>query len=206
MMMMCSNCGEKEVNGIYKSKYSHLCLVCKQATYRKNKYEKNKDKILARAKKWRQENKDKINETRKAWVSKNKEHLREYGRKRYKEKKDQIKKIQKKYYENNKHIYRKNAALYFANRKSNTPSFILECPIENERVKNIYRLRQIITEATGVEHHVDHMWPLADGGPHWSGNMQIISAEENIKKSGTVDTAIKETIKSMLEEEERLYG
>ena len=37
-------------------------------------------------------------------------------------------------------------------------------------------------EATGVEHNVDHMWPLSKGGPHWSGNLQVITREENSLK------------------------
>ena len=50
------------------------------------------------------------------------------------------------------------------------------------------------------------MWPLADGGPHWSGNLQIITAEENFNKKDKVDPVIKATIQEMLAEEERLHA
>jgi len=258
-MDKCSNCGEfKTSTG--RSKYDHLCLVCKKEVkkqyfkewyskkkkdkewikkrnerckvhYDKNKEyysayskkwakenpdkvkeyakkgrEKNKDKIKEYSKKYYEQNKEHLRELNKKWVEQNKEHLREYGRKRYKEKKENFKKAQKKYYENNKHVYRKNTALYLAYKKGNTPNFILECPIENERVKNIYRLRDVMTEVTGILHHVDHMWPLADGGPHWSGNLQIIPAEDNLSKGAAVDSTIKATIQEMLAEEERLHA
>jgi len=38
------------------------------------------------------------------------------------------------------------------------------------------------------------MWPLADGGPHWSGNLQVIPAEENWSKSASVCEDTKATI------------
>ena len=258
-MNKCSNCGELKTS-TRKSKYDHLCSVCKKEAkkeyykewyykkkknkewlnkrnedakkhYSKNKeyyktynkkyrkenpdkvkeyskrsYEKNKDKAREYSKKYYAENKEHLKALHKRWANKNKERLREYGKNRYKEKKEAIKKAQKKYYENNRHVYRKNTALYFAYKKGNTPIFILECPIENERVKNIYRLRDVMTAATGVLHHVDHMWPLADGGPHWSGNLQIIPAEENLSKGATVNPAIQATIQEMLAEEERLHA
>jgi hypothetical protein len=49
------------------------------------------------------------------------------------------------------------------------------------------------------------MWPLADGGPHWSGNMQILTATENRKKWATVDAEVKRNIQKSLEEERLAY-
>ena len=194
----------KEYYSVYNKQWSKE-NPDKIKEYTKRNYEKNKEYYKTYSKKYYEQNKEHLKKLNKRWVNKNKEHLREYGKKRYKENKERIKKAQKKYYENNKHVYRKNTALYFAHKKGNTPTFILECPIENERVKNIYRLRDVMTTATGVQHHVDHMWPLADGGPHWSGNLQIIPAEDNIKKSDIVDPAIKAAIQEMLDEEVRLH-
>jgi 5-methylcytosine-specific restriction endonuclease McrA len=62
----------------------------------------------------------------------------------------------------------------------------------------------VFTKITGVQHHVDHMWPLSDGGPHWSGNLQIITATENAIKHAKVDPNIKATIQEMLIEEEEM--
>lgn len=39
-----------------------------------------------------------------------------------------------------------------------------------------------ITKETGIPHHVDHIWPLSKGGQHIFYNLQVITAEENLKK------------------------
>lgn len=43
-----------------------------------------------------------------------------------------------------------------------------------------------LTTETGVQHHVDHIWPLAKGGPHLPWNLQVLTAEENILKSDKI--------------------
>ncbi len=40
-----------------------------------------------------------------------------------------------------------------------------------------------LTKETGIEHHVDHIWPLSKGGQHIFYNLQVITAEENLKKN-----------------------
>ena len=40
-----------------------------------------------------------------------------------------------------------------------------------------------LTKETGVLHHVDHIWPLSKGGPHIFYNLQVTTAEENLKKN-----------------------
>ena len=42
------------------------------------------------------------------------------------------------------------------------------------------------------------MWPLSDGGPHWSGNLQIITAKENMTKGDKVCKLIKKSIRESL--------
>ena len=76
-----------------------------------------------------------------------------------------------------------------------------DCPIEKARVDQIYKLSDIFTKATGVQHHVDHMWPLSKRGPHWSGNLQIITATENQIKSAKLNKNIKATVQEMLDKD-----
>jgi len=85
-----------------------------------------------------------------------------------------------------------------------TPKHLRNCKIEKAKVGKIRKLCRLISKATGIKHHVDHMWPIAAGGPHWSGNMQIIPAEDNLRKYSKVDPAVKATIQEMLDEEVRL--
>jgi hypothetical protein len=79
------------------------------------------------------------------------------------------------------------------------PSFVLNCPEEKKKILFIHVLRQLMEEKTGVAYHVDHMWPLSDGGPHWSGNLQVIPAVDNLTKGSKVDPDIKRNIKEALE-------
>lgn len=131
--------------------------------------EANREKELARKKAYREANKEKIAERSKAWREANREKVRAYKAKRR------------------------------ALKKKLIPKPLRECPIETDRLIKTYKLRAIISEATGVEHHVDHMWPLSDGGPHWSGNLQIITAEQNLSKSASVCEETKKIIQESLE-------
>jgi len=53
---------------------------------------------------------------------------------------------------------------------------------ERKEILEIYEKCKRVTRETGVEHHVDHIKPLARGGRHHPSNLQIITAAENLKK------------------------
>ena len=192
-MKTCTKCGEtKEFSEFYKRKngYRGDCKKCR------NEY----------SSKWYFENKEHINALSKKWRLENIERYKKKKRELYQKKKDSITKRIKKWKINNREKVNASCAAARARKRNSIPSFVKDCSIEKNRIICIYNLCKIITKATGVEHNVDHMWPLADGGPHWSGNLQIIPAEENIKKRAKVDPAIKATIQEMLAEEERLHA
>jgi len=58
---------------------------------------------------------------------------------------------------------------------------------EKEQVYEIYQIAKKMTSETGVEHHVDHIRPLAAGGEHHPSNLQVIPATENLKKGSKFD-------------------
>ena len=89
--------------------------------------------------------------------------------------------------------------------KKATPAFLRGEDKEIKRINGVYRLRDIMIRYTGIPYHVDHMWPIADGGPHWSGNLQILTATDNIRKHAKVCPVIKSEIRQMLEEERLRY-
>jgi hypothetical protein len=175
----------------------------KIAARNKAYYEANREKILKERKAYHEANRERVLKKRKAYREANRDSILDYNRKylkTYREaNKEKIAARNKAYYEANKDSYlartRKRQCLI----KKVIPKPLRKCPIETDRLVKIYKLRSIISEATGVEHHVDHMWPLSDGGPHWSGNLQIITATENLSKSASVCEETKKVIKESLE-------
>ena len=180
---------------------------------RKDYYEANKDMILAKQKVYVEANKEKKAATDKAYYEANKEKITAYKKSWYERNKDACYAKQKVYVEANKEkvasyqkTYRKaycianraklstKAARRRALKGKQIPVHLRDCPHEKQRLLEIYKLRNILSEATGIQHHVDHMWPLADGGPHWSGNLQVIPAEENLSKSASVCEETRSTI------------
>ena len=232
-MKTCTKCGEtKDFSEFHKANklpdgYQYNCKSCKKAIaedwyYNKGgkqkskindqqykiknrkkvnakarkEYKKHRIKILERLKIKRQENaewREELNKKKKIWAEKNKEYVKDYN-----------KKYKVKHYQDNKEKYYGTAAQRKALKLNAIPSYLKDCEFEKRRMLNTYKLSIAITKATGTQHHVDHMWPLADGGPHWSGNLQIITAEENLRKNSTVDPTIKATIQEMLIEEEQM--
>ena len=198
--------------------------VEKRRAYDKAYKEANKEELAAYKKAWYQANKEKIAAKHKAYYEANKKEITDYKRSYQKANKEEIASKRKRYYEANKEkiaakhktyseankeeiaAYRRSYkkankeryASMTARRKAlklkQIPVHLRECPHEKKRLVQIYKLRNILSEATGVQHHVDHMWPLADGGPHWSGNLQVIPAEENLSKSASVCEETKTTI------------
>ena len=121
-----------------------------------------------------------------------------YSRNYVKNNKEQIFDYSKEYRRWNKDIINKNAKIRQSLHRKAIPSFLKNCPIEKIRLQNIYKLRDCFTKATQTIYHVDHMWPLSDGGPHWSGNLAIITAQENLTKHAKVNETIKKSVSESL--------
>ena len=183
----------------------------KKAAYGKAWYEDNKERKAATDKAWREDNKEKITATNKTYREANKEKRAAYHKVWYEDNKEK----RAAYYEDNKEkITATNKTYREANPdKSNAksarrralklkliPKHLKKCPVEKQRVLDIHKLCILISKATGVKHHVDHMWPLSDGGPHWSGNLQNITARENMTKHASVDLEVKQNIQQALNE------
>ena len=93
-----------------------------------------------------------------------------------------------------KEYNRNNKAKILAHRtkrkikiKRATPSWV-----DFEAIKKIYIKRQVVSERTGIQHHVDHIVPLLGKnvcGLHVPWNLQVIPAADNLRKSNKYDTA-----------------
>ena len=54
---------------------------------------------------------------------------------------------------------------------------------EKAKVTAIYERARQLTKETGIEHHVDHIKPVSKGGTNHPSNLQILTAQENLRKS-----------------------
>ena len=161
---------------------------------RKEHYKNNAEELKAKAKKYQdsldKERKKELSKNRLMWTHNNLERQKATN-KRYR----------LKYPER----YRVHCLKRKARKLNATPSWLIDCEVERKRLHQIYLLSRLLKKADGILRHVDHMWPLSDGGPHWSGNLQILTATENLKKHAKVCPIIKKQIQLNLEEE-RLNG
>ena len=177
----------------------------KLAAYHKGYYQDNKEKYIAYHKAYYQDNKEKAATREKAYREANKEKINAREKAYYQANKEKIATREKAYKNANKEKSNERQAKRKALKLNQIPVHLRDCPKEKERLQQTYKLCHLFTKATGVLHHVDHMWPLSKGGPHWSGNLQIITAKENLSKGYKINEDVKNTIQEMLEEEEKLH-
>ena len=104
-----------------------------------------------------------------------------------KERSETINTKQRKYYQNNKQYYITKGHLRAKCVKQAKPRWLTE---DHEFfIEEIYSLRDLRTEVTGVVHHVDHIVPLKGKdvcGLHVPWNLQVITAKDNLSKSNSL--------------------
>jgi 5-methylcytosine-specific restriction endonuclease McrA len=158
--------------------------------YFKAYYQANREKITAKVRAYYQADRDNIRAKKRAY---------------YQAEKENIKAKTSAWRKANKEKHVANVVRHRALKHKRIPIKVRDCPIEKKRLRQIYKLCHIFTKATGVQHHVDHMWPISKGGPHWSGNLQIITATENLRKSTKLNKNIKATVREMLKDIKDAY-
>lgn len=75
-----------------------------------------------------------------------------------------------------------------ASKKHATPPWLSKEDLANTRL--FYQQAKLLTQQTGVQHHVDHIIPLSGddvSGLHVPWNLQVLVWEENVKKSNRVE-------------------
>jgi len=118
----------------------------------------------------------------------------------------EYKKLQKQWRRNNVASVLASWALRRARKRNLIPKWLNNCPVEKKRLNQIYLLSRIYANADGEKRHIDHMWPLSDGGPHWSGNLQILTATKNLEKGAYSCPKLKKQMKLNLKEAENEYA
>ena len=74
---------------------------------------------------------------------------------------------------------------YKSRKREATPS---DLTLEQKReIWQVYRECRRVSQETGIPHEVDHIIPLAKGGKHIASNLQILTADQNRRKSCRLD-------------------
>lgn len=136
----------------------------------KEYYENNKEYILEHNRLYRCDNKDKIAIQKIRYYYDNKKQIQEYKR---------------NHYENNKEMYTANSAKRRSAKLKQTPKWVDKEHLN--KIEEFYRVAQIMMKLFPEEkYHVDHIEPLQGldvRGLHVWWNLQILLAEDNLKKS-----------------------
>jgi len=203
-LKVCGTCKEeKPLSAFYKNRLRKdgLGLYCKSCTKKlgKKHYQKNRAVILERARKYYQENRDAALERARKYHQKNQNKCLEKSKKYYQENRD----VLKKYYQENRDRYleykkawrKANPELVNANQASRRarmkkaqPPWLTEEHIN--QIKAEYKNSKRMKNLTGIQHHVDHIVPLAGKnvcGLHVPWNLQVIPAKHNLEKRNHFD-------------------
>lgn len=151
-----------------------------------------------KTKTWQDSNQEDYRYLVKKWKENNKSRVRDINnkyRKLYYEKNIEVIKLsKKKWRDKNKHLI----SIYSACRRKqiDRQSIKLSKDMLME-IKIIYDQSKILSEQTGVPHHVDHIIPLKAkmcSGLHVPWNLQIITAAENMRKGNTMPVDVGQTV------------
>lgn len=188
-MKKCSRCDEyKEITFYTKHKYAKdgLRSSCKgcEKIYRdsikeraKDYVVKNKDKISKYQKEYRKTNITQIRKHNREYQAANKERIRQ---RIIKDNNHSIKKYQK----NNPHILQANNAKRRALKRNATPLWLTKEQLQE--IRSFYKEKIRLEMLDGIKRHVDHIIPINNNlvcGLHVPWNLQILTAEENVRKS-----------------------
>lgn len=138
--------------------------------YDRNKYARTRDQRLAANKRYYTENRDK---------------RLQQERERYARKSEHIKRSAQTYrIANREKVYEWNGTRR-AQLRNSVPLWA-----DRKEIAEVYRKEKSASYSTGVKHHVDHIIPLSGDlvcGLHVIENLQVITAEQNLRKSNRVD-------------------
>jgi hypothetical protein len=141
--------------------------------------QKNKETLSEKAKEYRKNNKEMFSEKGKLYTLKNAERLKEYRAKT----KEQRSANFKKYASNNRGRLAAIKMKRYTSQKQRTPPWLTEEHFEAIRIE--YELSAWCSKVMNTPYHVDHIVPLQGrnvSGLHVPWNLQVIPADENIRK------------------------
>lgn len=207
----CKDCGSEKDIALFR-KNSNQCKLC-VSEYSRQHYLKNRDAVLERGKVRRVEKKDELKAYSAEWYERNKDRVlarcREY-RNRPEVREREIERQRSYYAERSRAIQEKRKQAMTEDRRKRLRQYFKEHYAENaeyysertarrrrglqkatppwadlDAIRAIYRKASQITKTTGTQHHVDHIVPVKGkfvSGLHVESNLRIIPATENHTK------------------------
>jgi 5-methylcytosine-specific restriction endonuclease McrA len=184
-----------------KDGFMNICKICDSAKACKWHYN-NPDKSKLRAKKSREQNidyvlqkdkeryynnKEAILKQRKEYYENNRDIVIERVGKWIKNNQDKVKIYRKNNYEKQKPFYLAKTAKRKAKKLNATPLWLNE--IHHMQIQWYYAAAKMMSETTGILHHVDHIHPIQGNGftgLHVPWNLRVIKAEENLSKGNKI--------------------
>jgi hypothetical protein len=200
-LKICSKCKcEKSleffnVKRASKDGRDHLCKSCHSIAM-KERYAKDPDKYKAGSKKWRDDNIERHRANAKAWAERNPERAKENKRRSLDQNPDWYENYHKNYRIANREKHNEYNKIYYTNNKEKffnnnaKRRAIKQDQLHPDRdaiiEQNLYITARKLFNETGVKYHVDHIWPLAKGGPHHHDNLQVITSDINNSKNNNM--------------------
>lgn len=149
--------------------------------WKREEYQRNKQKYIDRAKKWAENNRDK----KKAYLQKEETKAKSRVRTREWSAKNKEKKREsdRKWVSENRAISNSHKAKRRAKEKKATPSWLTKAQVD--AIKAIYIEAEQLSIETGIPYQVDHIVPLSGktvSGLHVPWNLRAIPAQENNRR------------------------
>jgi hypothetical protein len=173
--------GDRCAQGHRASRYvnSGKCSVCHRVR-RRLRYAADPQKERESRRRWVRENPKKARESRRRWQRENPEKASRWAR------------------ENPDHF----AAIQGRSNSLRRAPGCLPADFDFEATIPLYAEARRLTRETGVVHHVDHIIPLLAGGLHCASNLQVLSAQENLRKAREEDQELIEAYRAQQEQTE----
>ena len=181
----CSNIASKAKSAYKKRWYNENKERCAELGKERYKRNKNDPDFQRKSKQYREITKLRKSEYDRKYRNIKGEELLEQKRKYTADPKNKKRKREydKKYREKNRDKINANKAFRAYSKKKRTPSWLTD--EDKEEIKLIYFIRQMASDYSNVDYHVDHIIPLIGitvSGLHVPGNLQILEASQNCSK------------------------
>jgi hypothetical protein len=144
-------------------------------------YERNRERIKARANAYYHDNKEKVSVAQRQYYEANKDKVLAGNRAWAEANPDARRRHHSEYVKRNRALWSAQTATYRAAKKKSTPSWA-----SPEAIKVFYADARKLKEQTGKEWHVDHIVPLQSElvcGLHVEHNLQLLPGRANRVKS-----------------------